>query len=50
MRANFICIGENHDRILLTTLENQEASDSRPNTGGELNTTAPAVMKRDVAE
>jgi PAS domain-containing protein len=50
MRANFICIGENQDRILLTTLENQEASDSRPNTGGELNTNAPAVMKRGVAE
>ena len=48
MRANFICIGENQDRILLTTLENQEASDTAGNLN--INTSAPAVTKRGVAE
>ena len=45
VKANFICIGENQDRILLTTLENPEASD----TAGDLNATVPASKQHAAA-
>jgi len=46
VKANFICIGENHDRLLLTTLENQDASGAADN----LNATALASRQHAVAE
>jgi glycosyltransferase involved in cell wall biosynthesis len=45
VKADLICIGEDQDRILLTTLKIQEA----PRAAGDLNATAPASKQHAAA-